>query len=183
MGIEMIGLIFVLAIIAGIIVYQNREKVKLIIGYKQGIRNYKKKHHLSKNDLDLFKETMGVAKNQIIEWKELVENSNNLRNNTEINTAIQSAEEIFKRLMEYPNEMTGFNDFLYVKLPGVLSATKRYESIEASSIDTQEIKESMKSILLSLIFICESITDDYEESIVDVMNEIDLTKKVLEKQR
>lgn len=179
----MIGLIFILVIIAGVVGYRNREKFKLIIGYRQGIRNYKKKHHLSKSDLNLFKETMGVAKNQIIEWEELVKNSNNLRDNTEIKTAIQSAEEIFKRLMEYPNEMTEFNDFLYVKLPDVLSATKRYESIESSSIDTHEIKESMKSILLSLVFICESITDDYEASIVDVMNEIDLTKRVLEKQR
>lgn len=176
-------LVVIVLIGTGVVIYKNNERIKLFFNYKKRLKNYREQHHLSQGDLELFKETMGLAKVQIIEWEELIEKSNRLKKSTEIKTAIKSAQEVFKRLMEYPNEMTEFDDFLYIKLPGVLSGIQRYETIESSKIKTEEIKESMETIYLSIITISESITDDYEESIVDVMNEVGITEKMIEKNR
>ena len=171
----------VIFLLISIIIFDKRQQINLNMKHKKRIKDYQNKNELSDSELNLFKETMSVAKGQIIEWELVVDGSKILKKKQEIIIGIKSAQEIFKELMEHPKEMTELHDFLYTKLPGVLSASKSFIAIEEADISTDEIKQSLASILSTIIMVSESITDDYEEIIAEDLDEINVTKQLVGK--
>lgn len=174
-------LMLILLIISVIILYKKSEKIKMFIKYKKGIIEFQKKHSLTNTEIKLFKETMDLAKQQIIEWEEVIKCSPNLKKNQSIQIALKSSKEIFKYFMDFPSSITVFNDFLYVKLPGVVAASEKYSTIDSSEIKTAEVAESLETMLISIIAISESITDDYEKSVEEDLNEVELTQRMIDR--
>lgn len=171
--------VLILLVIVIIVLLKNSKKIKLSRKYKKGIIEFQKKHDLTNSEIELFKETMDIAKQQIIEWEEVINSSPNLKKNKSVKTALKSSKEIFKYFMDFPNGITVFNDFLYIKLPGVLAASEKYRAIESSKIKTEEVSESLATMLISLVAISESITDDYEKSVEEDLNEVEITKRMV----
>lgn len=173
------AIIIIMVVINGF--QYNLERAKINKSQKSNVKKYQKDNNLSDSELKLFREVMGVAKDQIIEIDYLVGKSKKLKKEKIVHKGIKSAQEVFMNLMEHPDELTLFNDFLYVKLPGALSALKSFSSIESSDIMTAEINKSLNKITDNIRTIFESIIDDYEVAVYDDMDEIDTTKRMVEK--
>lgn len=173
---------FVLLAIFGLLaLLKNHKRIELSRNYKKGIKKFQIQHKLSDSEIDFFKETMDKLKNQIIEWEDTVDTSIKLKKNPSVQTGIKSAEEMFKYFVDTPRSIIIFNDFLYIKLPGALSAAKKFKKVEDSKITTEEVKESLNTILNSLIAISNSITEDYEKSLEEDISDIEITKRMVEK--
>ncbi|MEG0256555.1 MAG: 5-bromo-4-chloroindolyl phosphate hydrolysis family protein [Vagococcus sp.] len=170
-----------LVIVVVIVFLKNYQQMKMKRVYKERLKAYQTKHKLSESDLLLFKEVMGAAKEQIIEWEITLKKSNRLKKIKNVKVGLVSAKEIFKDLMNHPDEITEVHEFLYTKLPGVLDATQKFIVIEASTVNTKEINDSLNAIQETIVLISESITDDYEELIKEDVSDVDITKQMVMK--
>lgn len=177
----MILFVSFLVIVIVIVFFKNYQQRKLKRAYKERLRAYQIKNKLSESELTLFKEVMGVAKEQIIEWEVTLKKSYRLKKIKKVKVGLVSAKEIFKDLMNHPDELTEVHEFLYTKLPGVLEATQKFIMIEASSVNTKEINDSLNAIQETIVLISESITDDYEELIKEDVSDVDITKQMVVK--
>lgn len=175
-----IGVVFILIMI--VVINKTQDQLKNNRIFQKKIQDFQLKHKLSDADLNLFKNTMGEAKDQIIEWETLVNQSKRMKQIPKVLTAIKSAKEIFRRLMDNPKNMTEMNDFLYTKLPGILDATKRFTDIEKSKIETSEIGQSLKVITKTIMVVSESIIDDYEIIVQKEADEVTVTQRIVEDQ-
>ncbi|KAF1299629.1 hypothetical protein BAU15_00610 [Enterococcus sp. JM4C] len=150
-----------------------------IKAYKENLRKYQKEKKLTDSELQLFKETLGEAKELILSWEETNKGIKSLNMIEAQELGLKSSKEIFKELMEHPKEINQLNEFLYIKLPGVVDASKRVRQIYEAGLSTPEIDESLKSMQHTIEVISRSITDDYEAIVQEDSEEIALTKKII----
>ncbi|MGX7199116.1 5-bromo-4-chloroindolyl phosphate hydrolysis family protein [Enterococcus nangangensis] len=149
--------------------------------YRQRIDVYQKQHQLSSSELTLFRDTLGAAKEQILIIDSLTRSLPSLRAVEAETGGLKSAKQIFQQLMQEPQALNDFGDFLYQKLPSLVKAAEKLQEIKNSGVNTPEIKSSVNKILETITVIANSITDDYESLINEDSQEISLTKKILEK--
>ena len=179
----MIRMNLVLNICLSIVTILASSKLKNKFNSEQNnkIKKYQNKNYFTDSELNLFKETMSLVKMQIVEWEAMSNTSKILQKKQEIKVGIKSAQEIFKELVQHPKESVQQADFLYTKLPGVLSGTDSFISIEKAVNNTEESKQSLDSMLATIIMISESITEDYEKMLANDLDETNDTKQLLSK--
>lgn len=179
----MIRMNLVLTICLSIVTILASSKLKNKFNSEQNnkIKKYQNKNYFTDSELNLFKETMSLVKMQIVEWEAMSNTSKILQKKQEIKVGIKSAQEIFKELVQHPKESVQQADFLYTKLPGVLSGTDSFISIEKAVNNTEESKQSLDSMLATIIMISESITEDYEKMLANDLDETNDTKQLLSK--
>lgn len=163
------------------IVLKLRERIKINHTYRERLEKFQKKHHLSKADLNLFRDTLGEAKVAILEVERVTKHYKQLKAIEKNEAGIRSAKEIFKKMMADPQSLSHFDDFLYIKLPSLVEAVLKIEQIKEASLTTPEIKKSTKQILETVQVLSASITDDYERIIQEASEDIALSKKLVEK--
>ena len=169
----LVGLILAVGVIQGKSRWENNK------AYKETIRNYQTKHSLTDSELNLFKETLGEAKSLILRWEEANQQIKELTIVEARESGLRSSKEIFQELMEHPHKIHQLNEFLYIKLPGVVEASERVKQVREASLYTKEIDISVKSMIQTISVISASITDDYEAIVQEDSEEIALTKKII----
>lgn len=168
-------IVFILFIIGA----KWRERILINRTYKERIERFQAKHHLSKSELTLFRETLGEAKDEILRIEGITKKYKQLAAIETGEAGIKSAKEIFKKLMENPQNINQLGDFLYQKLPGLVEATVKIEQIKQAELSTPEIEQSVAEILDTIQVLSASITDDYEQIIQLESEDIALTKKLV----
>ncbi|MGM0125977.1 hypothetical protein IGI37_003378 [Enterococcus sp. AZ194] len=162
---------------SGISIIKNRLKENKV--HNTNIRMYQKEKGLTDSELNLLRETLGEVKSLILSWEKTNIGIKDLNIVEAQESGIKSAKEIFQELMENPKKLNQLNEFLYIKLPGVVDASKRVRKIRESGLSTPEIEESVKSMVHTIRVISASITDDYEAIVQEDSEEIALTKKII----
>ncbi|OEG09740.1 hypothetical protein BCR21_14500 [Enterococcus ureasiticus] len=170
----MLGLFVLLVLIKGI------EYFKRMYTYKKRIKTYQKHNCLTSDELLLFKETMSITKKQIILFETTISKSKVLMKIETKEKGLQSSKLLFDELMKHPKEMTELEQFLYIKLPGIVEATEKFIQIQNAQLSTSEIEKSKARVLETISSISASITDEYEEIIQEDSEDIYLTKKLIE---
>ncbi|EOH72810.1 5-bromo-4-chloroindolyl phosphate hydrolysis family protein [Enterococcus malodoratus] len=151
--------------------------------YRQRIKNYQEEKQLSNVDLEIFHEAMEELRQQILRYEAATKKNKRLRAIEKEHGGLKSSKEIFQELMAHPDELTKFSDFLYHAIPSAADASEKVDAITEVDLPTPEIEKSLENILTTMTVISSSITSDYEAIIREDSEEIELTKKILEKNR
>ena len=171
---KIIGFLLLLLILKGI------EYFARVHAYKKRIKEYQKKNELTTDEIVLFKETMSIAKDQIILLELTINKSKALMKIETKEKGLGSSKLLFSELMEQPKRMTELEQFLYIKLPGIVEASEKLIQIQEAQLSTADIERSKKMIMETITSYSSSITDEYEEIIQDASEDIYLTKKLIE---
>nr|WP_179190330.1 5-bromo-4-chloroindolyl phosphate hydrolysis family protein [Enterococcus sp. 4G2_DIV0659]OTO09525.1 hypothetical protein A5880_000204 [Enterococcus sp. 4G2_DIV0659] len=159
---KIIGLLVLLVFLKGI------EYFRRLYTYKKRIKTYQKNNQLTSDELQLFKETMFIAKKQIIRLELMTSKSTILMKIEKKEKGLHSSKLLFDQLMKHPKEMTELEQFLYTKLPSIVQATEKFIQIQDAELSTTEIKKSKTMIIETISSISASITDEYEEIIQEL---------------
>ena len=174
--IVLIILLVVTLLVIGLeLVKRSKLKTKQLLA----VRTFQEKHGLSSRDLNVFKETMKEAKEQIILAEEAVDSTNDY--NESVYAAINASEEIFQYLMDDPQKILLYGDFLYRELPAFSNALVRRKTIQSSEINHEEVlatKESLKTIIVEL---GQAIISSYNRSMQEELEESLLENDVVKK--
>lgn len=147
------------------------------------IQHYKDKG-LGDKDIDIFRDTMKEARDNIKYWDSQLTKHEKLGIIEEQTGGLISSKKIFQAIVEEPAEMTNENDFLYKDLPNMVTLVKKYGELTEVRPETQEVKMELAERLYYITKLSELITKNYQAMVIDDVDEIKHAlkdKKVKEK--
>lgn len=155
--------------------------MKQNFAYKKRIKKYQQEKNLTDPELELFHQSMEELKQHIHRYEDATKKSKQLLKIEKVYGGLKSSKEIFQELLKYPHELTKFSNFLYQAIPGAADASEKVVMVQYVNLSSIEIEKSIEKILSTMIVISSNITNDYEQIIREDSEEIELTRKILEK--
>lgn len=135
------------------------------------IQHYKEKG-LDDKDIDIFRDTMKEARDNIKYWNSQLPTHEKLEVIEEQTAGLESSKKIFQAIVEEPAEMTKENDFLYKDLPNMVTLVKKYGELIEVRPETQEVKMELAERLYYITKLSERITKNYQAMLIDDVDEI-----------
>ncbi|OFI46408.1 5-bromo-4-chloroindolyl phosphate hydrolysis family protein [Floricoccus penangensis] len=135
------------------------------------IQHYKEKG-LDDKDIDIFRDTMKEARDNIKFWNSQLPKYEKLDIIEEQTAGLESSKKIFQAIVEEPAEMTKENDFLYKDLPNMVTLVKKYGELTDVRPETQEVKMELAERLYYITKLSEKITKNYQAMLIDDVDEI-----------
>lgn len=174
--IVLIILLVITLLVVGLeLIKRSKLKTKQLLA----VRAFQEKHGLSNRDLNVFKETMKEAKEQIILTEEAVDSRHDY--DEAVYAAINASKEIFQYLMDDPKKILLYGDFLYRELPAFSNALVRRKAIQGSEIDHEGVLITKKSLDTIIVELSQVIISSYNRSMQEELEESLLDNDVVKK--
>lgn len=153
-------LIALLIIVLIVTSFEVIKKSKVKTAQLVAVHSFKEQHQLTSRELKMFQDVLKETKEQIICAEEAM---NHIADkNPQILSGVNASKEIFMHLMEFPKDLTSYGDFLYRDLPAFSSALNRYNTIQTSGVESEELSKLLKELELVILELSQSIIDDFE---------------------
>ncbi|MFV0555610.1 MAG: 5-bromo-4-chloroindolyl phosphate hydrolysis family protein [Lactovum sp.] len=130
---------------------RKKEKTKL--------ENYKEAG-LSDSEIDLFRETMSEAKQQILFWDKQQKKHIDLSVIEDVTSGLESSKKLFQLIVKDPQELTKQNKFLYKDLPNMVKLIESYDKLVDVSLKEDE---NLKETLLLIKTLSSQIAENYQD--------------------
>ncbi|GFH40077.1 hypothetical protein Hs20B_04750 [Lactococcus insecticola] len=146
----------------------------LIKAYKKEKKNPKlidqyRKQGLEEQDIEIFRKTMGEAKDQIQTWEKFVKKDGDLQIIEKVTGGLSSAKKLFKLIVQTPNAVLKNDDFLYKKLPNMVELVEHYDDLKSLDKLDAELMTQTTQLIRSL---SEKIAKTYENQLSDDIEKI-----------
>lgn len=138
---------------------------------KENIRRYQEAG-LSESDIEIFRETLGDAKENIEKWEANTNKNDELEVVESVTGGLEASKLLFKHIVQNPTQLTKQNDFLYKDLPNMVKLTEKYLEMQKQSIKTQEVSRDMDETLLLIKTLSANFSKNYHEILMDDVNVI-----------
>lgn len=140
---------------------------------------------LSKEDIQLFRETMQNAKTQIIQIEKNMSNTGKLKAIEHRNNTTHLSKSLFKEIIKEPNRLHEVDQFLYVHLPSLADLTNKYVEIDNHEKKSRATYDILDKSAETIDEMCQQIAEDYvkfkSNDIEDLDLEVKLAKRTLDK--
>lgn len=175
----------VLTIVLGSILfhYKNKQKrfttapVERVTPEKE---SYYREQGLTKDEMNLFRNTMHAARTHIEEIEHNVGSRTKLQAITTRNNTLPILKDFFKHIVEQPQRLHEVSHFLYTQLPNLKELTDNYLEIDSHVTKTRETYQSLESSAKAIDLLCQKINVSYsdfmENDIANMELEIELAK-------
>ena len=175
----------VLTIVLGSILfhYKNKQKrvttapVERVTPEKE---SYYREQGLTKDEMNLFRNTMHAARTHIEEIEHNVGSRTKLQAITTRNNTLPILKDFFKHIVEQPQRLHEVSHFLYTQLPNLKELTDNYFEIDSHVTKTRETFQSLESSPKAIDLLCQKINVSYsdfmENDIANMELEIELAK-------
>ena len=176
----------VLTIVLGSILfhYKNKQKrvttapVERVTPEKE---SYYREQGLTKDEMNLFRNTMHAARTHIEEIAQNVSSRTKLQAITTRNNTLPILKDFFKHIVEQPQRLHEVSHFLYTQLPNLKELTDNYLEIDSHVTKTRETYQSLESSANAIDILCQKINVSYsdfmENDIANMEIEIELAKQ------
>lgn len=146
-----------------VITLMPTQQATAVITHSQAIAEYRARHHLNADELNLFRDTMGTTKRQILELGTDADSSVELARILRVTGGLHAAQELFRHLMAHPHELTEHADFLYKMLPQLVAASEEFITAEQAEVHDPKVSMALQMMAESLKCQAQAITDDYAQ--------------------
>lgn len=155
-----------------VITLMPTQQATAVVTQSQAIAAYRTKHHLSPDELKLFRETMGTAKQQILSLSQQARDSEALANIFQTTGALHAAQELFREMMSHPQVMTQHGDFLYKMLPALSESCDQLITAEQADVHTPTVDAAMMTMKAGIQRQAEAIVKDYATVVTSDAEEV-----------
>ncbi|WP_414840002.1 5-bromo-4-chloroindolyl phosphate hydrolysis family protein [Carnobacterium sp. TMP28] len=147
--------------------------------------NFYKSNGLNKEEMNFFRETMYLAKNQILTLEKNMRSISKLTAIEKRNNTLRLVKALFKEITENPRRLNEANKFLYVHLSSLVDLTNKYIEIDQHEVKSKATYDVLNESALTIDEMCHLIAVDYvafkSEDFDDMSIEVELAKKTIER--
>lgn len=141
---------------------------------------------LSESDVNLFRETMDQAADQIHEFEEIADRVPKIKAIATNADLFDIMHAYFKAIVQTPKKLGAAGHFIYEQLPNLLSIAQKYEAITHHEVKTQATYDVLTTASNTLKGLAETIRSGYSEFVESDIDELeadlDLAKKQIRPQ-
>lgn len=141
---------------------------------------------LSNEDIDFFRTTMNLAKEQILQLEENFQHTGKLRAIANRYDTLNLVKILFKDIVNEPDRLHEVDQFLYVHLPSLTELTNKYVQINQHQAKSKQTFDVLEKSAQTIENMCQQISEDYllfrSKDIKDLTNEVELAKRRLERE-
>lgn len=175
----------ILTVVLGAIVfyYKNKQRSKPAMPIErvsQEKETYYQEQGLTKDEMNLFRNTMHAARTHIEEIADNAGSRTKLKAITTRNNTLPILKDFFKHIVEQPQRLHEVSLFLYTQLPNLKELTDNYLEIDSHVTKTKETYHSLESSAKAIDLLCQKINESYtafmENDIAKMELEIELAK-------
>ncbi len=175
----------VLTIVLGSILFHYKNKKKRVTNapverVTPEKKSYYRVQDLTKDEMNLFRNTMHAARTHIEEIEHNVGSRTKLQAITTRNNTLPILKDFFKHIVEQPQRLHEVSHFLYTQLPNLKELTDNYLEIDSHVTKTRETYQSLESSANAIDILCQKINVSYsdfmENDIANMELEIELAK-------
>ncbi len=161
---------------------KSQAKLKKVTTEKE---NFYKTNGLNKEEMNFFRETMFVAKTQILTLEKNVKSVSKLSAIEKRNNTVHLAKSLFKEITENPRRLNEANKFLYVHLSSLVDLTNKYIEIDKHEVKSKATYDVLNESATTIDEMCHLIAVDYvafkSGDFDDMSIEVELAKKAIER--
>ena len=138
---------------------------------KENIQRYQEAG-LSESDIEIFRETLADAKENIEKWEANTKKNDELEVVESVTGGLEASKLLFKYIVQNPTQLTKQNDFLYKDLPNMVKLTEKYLEMQKQSVKSEDVSRDMDETLLLIKTLAMNISKNYHEILMDDVNVI-----------
>lgn len=147
--------------------------------------NFYKSNGLNKEEIVFFRETMYIAKMQILTLEKNMNSVSKLSAIEKRNNTIHLTKSLFKEIAEAPRRLNEVNKFLYVHLSSLVDLTNKYIEIDQHEVKNKSTYDVLNESATTIDEMCHLIAIDYvafkSGDFDDMSVEVELAKKTIER--
>lgn len=124
---------------------------------------YYREQGLSKDEMNLFRNTMHAAREHIQGFEKNVNSKTKLKAITTRNNTLNIMKDFFKHIVEQPQRLHEVSNFLYTQLPTLKELTDNYLEVDSHVVKTKETYRSLESSAAAIDVLCQKIEKAYSD--------------------
>lgn len=148
------------------------QQATAVVTQSQAIAAYRAQHHLSADELQLFRDTMSTLKMQILKLGAQSRSSETLGKIMQATGGLHAVQELFRELMAHPHALTEHADFLYKMLPALIESCDQYLTAEQAEVGTASVNAAITEMASGIQRQAEAIAADYARVVTTDAEEV-----------
>ncbi|WP_125709722.1 5-bromo-4-chloroindolyl phosphate hydrolysis family protein [Lacticaseibacillus porcinae] len=155
-----------------VITLMPTQQATTVVTQSQAIAEYRAAHHLSVDELKLFRETMSTAKQQILTLGTQAQRSEALAKIFQTTGGLHAAQELFRELMAHPHVMNEHGDFLYKMLPALVESCDQFITAEQADVENEAVNAAITEMAVGIQQQSIAIANDYAQVVTTDAEEV-----------
>lgn len=162
---------------------QQKEELPFLTKEKEA---YYKKLGMNEREIELFRETMNVSKQQVLRLQQNIQKNAKLKAIDLRHDTLKASKALFKELVKEPTRLPEASQFLYTHLPNIVDLTDNYIEINGHEVKSKEVYGKLEESAQIIEQMADLIVKDYQqfvsEDLEDMDVEISIAKKNLDRE-
>lgn len=142
---------------------------------------YYKTVGMSEREIELFRETMNLSKQQIFRLQHNIQKNAKLKAIDLRHDTLKAAKALFKELVKDPKRLPEASQFLYTHLPNIVDLTDNYVEINGHEVKTKEVYGKLEESAQIIDQMADLIVKDYQQFVAEDLDEMDVEISIAKK--
>lgn len=142
---------------------------------------YYKTMGMSEREIELFRETMNLSKQQIFRLQHNIQKNAKLKAIDLRHDTLKAAKALFKELVKDPKRLPEASQFLYTHLPNIVDLTDNYVEINGHEVKTKEVYGKLEESAQIIDQMADLIVKDYQQFVAEDLDEMDVEISIAKK--
>ncbi|KAF1295587.1 5-bromo-4-chloroindolyl phosphate hydrolysis protein [Enterococcus sp. JM4C] len=168
-----LGVAFVFFIIPSMTKKKKRQEEILPVLTKEKESHYEQLG-MTDREIDLFRNTMNAAKQQIVRLQENMSGTAKLKAIDLRQNTVKASKALFKELTKDPTKLHLANHFLYTHLPNMVDLTDKYIEINNHELKNKQTYEKLEESAQIIDQVAALIAQDYQKFVEDDLEDLDV---------
>ncbi|MEG1503657.1 5-bromo-4-chloroindolyl phosphate hydrolysis family protein [Enterococcus sp. 22-H-5-01] len=142
---------------------------------------YYKQVGMSEREIELFRETMNLSKQQILKLQQNIQKNAKLKAIDLRHDTLKASKALFKELVKEPTRLPEASQFLYTHLPNIVDLTDNYVEINDHEVKSKEVYGKLEESAQIIDQMADLIVKDYQQFVADDLEDMDIEISIAKK--
>lgn len=157
---------------------QQKEELPFLTKEKEA---YYKKLGMSEREIELFRETMNLSKQQVLQLQQNIQKNAKLKAIDLRHETLKAAKALFKELVKDPKRLPEASQFLYTHLPNIVDLTDNYVEINGHEVKSKEVYGKLEESAQIIDQMADLIVKDYQQFVAEDLEDMDVEISIAKK--
>lgn len=157
---------------------QQKEELPFLTKEKEA---YYKKLGMSEREIELFRETMNLSKQQVLRLQQNIQKNAKLKAIDLRHETLKAAKALFKELVKDPKRLPEASQFLYTHLPNIVDLTDNYVEINGHEVKSKEVYGKLEESAQIIDQMADLIVKDYQQFVAEDLEDMDVELSIARK--
>ena len=157
---------------------QKKEELPFLTKEKE---DYYKKLGMSEREIELFRETMNISKQQVLSLQQNIQKNAKLKAIDLRHDMLKATKALFKELVKEPTRLPEASQFLYTHLPNIVDLTDNYVEINGHEVKSKEVYGKLEESAQIIDQLADLIVTDYQQFVSEDLDDMDVEISIAKK--